>query len=127
MAIEQALEHDPTNRALRAMAAYAAAQLSWPESTPDVEQVPQLDELSEIIAKHPGCATAYYYRGLIHVRLKRLHPAIADLRRATELNPYWHDAAHELRRLLGHSKRPSTKELPPNKSSWIGWLKKRAS
>jgi tetratricopeptide (TPR) repeat protein len=62
-----------------------------------VETRSLIGRLGEAIALNASCERAYFYRGLLHKRLKNDAAAIKDFRSAAELNPRNVDAQREVR------------------------------
>jgi curved DNA-binding protein CbpA len=74
--------------------------LVWLQAKPDTSQArlgELVGELDRLIARDAQAERAYFYRGHLKKRLDRIDAAMADFKRAAELNPRNVDAAREVR------------------------------
>ena len=90
-------------------------------------------KLSEAIERSPKCERAIFYRGNLRKKLSDMKGAIADFRRAFELNPRNLDAQREVRLFEMRAQKEleaqrtggKVPEAPQSKPSFIGRLFKK--
>lgn len=107
---KKAVEADP-------QADYIALHV-WLESMKPANQTPDKSEgfiqrLDKAITMNARCERAFFYRGMIHKRLRHEAAAVKDFRKASELNPRNIDAQREVR--LFDMRKGGTPSTPPVK------------
>jgi hypothetical protein len=104
--VKRAVALDPEQVDYMALLAWLEAQLpQWQSKTKTAEKILVLDSC---LKKNPNCERAYFYRAMLHKRNEDQRKAIADFKKAADLNPRNLDAAREIRlyNMRGGSKAP---------------------
>jgi len=111
------------------------ALLAWllsmkPDQQSEVATKTLIEDLTRAIGLNKMCERAYFYRGMLHKRLKQDEPAVKDFRRAFELNPRNIDAQREvrlfdMRRGGSPSHHPGTSKKGEEKGGLFGKLFKK--
>lgn len=106
----QALEGDSTQPHYLALVAWLEALK--PEGHTHSGSVDAIAKLSRAVKMNDKCERAFFYRGQIYKRLGDRHHALADFKRALELDPRNVDAAREIR-LFEMRGGKATPSIPP--------------
>ena len=94
------------------------ALLAWIEATKPENQGPsetraKIELLDKAIATNDMLERAYFYRGMLYKRLSSMHRAVADFRKAADLNPRNLEATREVRLFEMRRSRGSIPPPPP--------------
>ena len=105
--VKRAVALDPEQVDYMALLTWLDAQLpQWQSREKTLEKIALLDKC---VQKNPNCERAIFFRGMLYKRIDEAKKALADFKKASEMNPRNLDAVREVRL---HNMRGGTKAPP---------------